>query len=48
MLYRIILYKEYRYYIMSYCSIKVLPYTVDMVDTTSVNHMFNMPHFYLT
>lgn len=48
MLYRIILYKEYRYYIMSYYSIKVLPYTVDMVGTASVNHMFDMPRCYLT
>ena len=41
--YGIILYKEYRYCMMPYYGIKVRPYIVDMVDTASINHVFNMP-----
>jgi hypothetical protein len=41
--YGIVLYKEYRYCMMPYYGIKVWPYIVDMVDTASVNHVFNVP-----
>jgi hypothetical protein len=45
MLYSIILYKEYRYCITLYYSIKVCLYTVDIVDNTSINHVFNIPRY---
>jgi hypothetical protein len=45
MLYSIILYKEYRYCITLYYSIKVCLYTVDIVDTASINHVFNVPRY---